>query len=118
MTSKSYQALGRLPKGVMNQTETAYAQYLELQKKAGGILDYRFEQVRFSMASNTNYLPDFLVINKNREVEFHEVKGRWEDDARVKIKVAQRQNPWFKFVAVMKKRVKDGGGWQFEEFAE
>ena len=118
MTSKSYQALGRLPKGVMNQTEKAYAQYLDLQKKAGEILDYRFEQVRFSMASNTSYTPDFLVINKDCEVELHEVKGRWEDDARVKIKVAQRQNPWFKFVAVMKKPKKDGGGWAFEEFAE
>ena len=118
MTSKSYQALGRLPKGAMNKTEQEYAAYLELLKKGGEILDYRFEQVRFSMASNTSYTPDFLVINKEREVELHEVKGRWEDDARVKIKVAQRQNPWFKFVAVMKKRVKDGGGWQFEGFAE
>lgn len=58
------------------------------------------------------------MINKDREVEFHEVKGRWEDDARVKIKVAQRQNPWLACRSAMKKRVKDGGGWQFEEFAE
>lgn len=115
---KSYQALGRLPKGVMNQTEKAYAAHLELLKQSGGVLDYRFEQVKFNMASNTTYTPDFLVINKNCEVELHEVKGRWEDDARVKIKVAQRQNPWFKFIAIQKQTKKDGGGWKIEEFNE
>ena len=116
--SKSYYALGRLPKGQMNATEKDYAEYLEMQKRNGDILDYRFEQVRFNLASNTNYAPDFLVINKNMGVEFHEVKGRWEDDARVKIKVAQRLNPWFVFVAVRKKTKKDGGGWAFELFSE
>lgn len=116
--SKHYLALGRLPKGTMNGTEKEYAGYLEMLKCVGKILDYRFEQVKFALANNTMYTPDFLVINKDREVELHEVKGFWTDDARVKIKVAQRQNPWFKFIAVRKQAKKDGGGWQIEEFKE
>lgn len=36
-------ALGRLPAGVMNQTEARYAAYLETKKQAGEILAYYFE---------------------------------------------------------------------------
>lgn len=114
----NYQALGRLPKGAMNSAEKEYASHLEMLKRAGEIFDYRFEQVKFALANNTKYTPDFLVINKDREVEIHEVKGFWTDDARVKIKVAQRQNPWFKFITIKKRTKKDGGGWQIEEFGE
>ena len=42
----------------------------------------------------------------------HEVKGHWEDDARVKIKVAATQHPWFRFLAVKAGKT----GWQYETF--
>ena len=45
------------------------------------------------------------------EVEIHEVKGFWMDDARVKIKVASEMFP-FRFVAVTRK----AGRWEAEEF--
>ena len=61
---------------------------------------------------NQFYTPDFLVILADGRIELHEVKGHWEDDARVKIKVAAAQKPWFTFVAV--KWVK--GGWEYERF--
>jgi hypothetical protein len=44
-----------------------------------------------------------------------EVKGHWEEDARVKIKVAASIYP-FRFIAVTARARKDGGGWVLEEF--
>ncbi|VEB42964.1 Uncharacterised protein [Chromobacterium violaceum] len=49
------------------------------------------------------------------EMEAHEVKGFWQDDARAKIKIAADMYP-FRFVAIKAKAKKDGGGWAVEEF--
>lgn len=51
----------------------------------------------------------------NGQLEAHEVKGHWQDDARVKVKVAADQYP-VRFVAVKSAAAKDGGGWHTEEF--
>lgn len=105
------QALGRLKVGEMNKTEAAYAQYLELLYRARDILWYRFEGVKLRLADNTFYTPDFTVLQKTCELEMHEVKGYWQDDARVKIKVAAEQYP-FRFIAVKKA----GQNWEREVF--
>ncbi|RUT30927.1 DUF1064 domain-containing protein [Pseudomonas sp. PAMC 29040] len=110
------QALGRLPAGVMNKTEEAYAAYLEQQKHAGQVLWYKFEGIKLRLADKTFYTVDFFVMPASRELEAHEVKGFWTDDARVKIKVAAGMYPVFKFVAIKKASKSDGGGWSLEEF--
>ena len=48
-------------------------------------------------------------------LECHEVKGFWQDDAKVKIRCAAAKFP-FRFVAMKKKAKKDGGGWESQEF--
>ncbi len=98
--------------GQMNKMEEAYAKRLEELRLTGQIEGYVFEAVKLKLASRTFYTPDFLVIAKGGFVELHEVKGHWEDDARVKIKVAARQFPWFSFVAITKKK----GEWCYEDF--
>ena len=108
-------ALGRLPAGNMNKTETAYSHRLEAQKRAGEILLWQFEALKLKLADLTYYTPDFLVVSKDGVVELHEVKGFWRDDARVKIKVAASQFP-FRFLAVKKQSKKAGGGWDVEKF--
>ena len=113
---KRFYALGRLPPGKMNQTETAYSRELELRKAAGEILWWQFEPLKLRLADNTFYSPDFAVMRIDRTIELHEIKGFWEDDARVKIKVAADRFPMFRFVALQKKSKKDGGGWSAEEF--
>ena len=55
-------ALGRLKTGEMNKTESAYAEYLEQQKRQGLILWYRFEGVKLRLADKTFYTPDFAVM--------------------------------------------------------
>lgn len=112
---KSLQALGRLKTGVMNKTEEAYCVDLAIRKSAGLIAWYRFEGIKLRLADNTFYSPDFAVMLSTGEMEVHEVKGHWTDDARVKIKVAAEQYP-FRFIAVKPKPKKAGGGWEVEEF--
>lgn len=101
--------------GELNKTEEAYRQYLEGQKLLGDVLEYWFEGMKLRLADNTFYTPDFFVLVASGELECHEVKGHWEDDARVKIKVAASLYP-FRFIAVQPLPKRDGGGWKTEEF--
>ena len=106
-------ALGRLKQGVMNKTEANYAGYLESRKYHGEILYYAFDSIKFRLADKTFYSPDFIVMKANGELEAHEAKGHWEDDAKVKIKVAASMHP-IPFVAVYWNS--KNNNWEFENF--
>lgn len=108
---KRMQALGRLKAGVMNKTEAAYAATLEARKQAGEMAWYSFEAIKFRLADCTFYTPDFAVMLASGQLEAHEVKGFWTDDARVKIKCAAEKFP-IGFYAV--KRL--GKAWEVEAF--
>lgn len=95
----------------MNQTEQAYANHLKMLYLGGHILKFDFEPEKLRLADNTYYTPDFRVVNREGMIEFHEVKGFWRDDARVKIKVAAEMHP-YKFVGIIKKK----GSWIYENF--
>jgi len=99
----------RQPKNGPNKTELAYSVHLDLDPEVEVVF---FERIKLKLADRTYYTPDFMVLRSDGSLEMHEVKGFWEDDARVKIKVAAEQFPVFRFVAAKKK----GGGWVFEEF--
>jgi hypothetical protein len=97
--------------GSMNKTEAAYSQHLEALKQAGMIARWDFEPEKLRLADRTFFTPDFRVILADGTIQFHEVKGHWEDDARVKIKVAAEMHP-YEFLAVQKK----GAAWKQESF--
>jgi len=93
----------------MNKTESAFAQYCELLKRAGEIFDYRFEPMKFMLAGNiegkhnaVTYLPDFLIVYSDH-FELAETKAKnkdWtsmKDDARCKINIAAELFPWFRW---------------------
>lgn len=111
MSKLTYQALGRLKSGQMNQTEKRYSDRLELLKRAGEILWYEFEPANLRLADKCFYKVDFLVLTKDSALEVHEVKGFLTDDALVKIKAAAEKFP-FKFIMVqyIKKQ------WEVREF--
>lgn len=109
------QALGRMKTGDMNKTEQAYEKLLKEWQQAGIVAWYKFEGVKLRLADNTFYSPDFAVMLTSGNLEMHEVKGFWQDDARAKIKIAADIYP-FRFIAVKPKAKKDGGGWEVEEF--
>ncbi len=105
--SKPIRARGRPRQthGSLNRLEADYASRLELKRLAGEIASYRFESVKLRLADRTWYAPDFLVIGTDGILEFHEVKGgHFEDDARVKIKVAAEAFPEFRFVVARRPR--------------
>lgn len=108
-------ALGRLKTGEMNKTEAAYDAHLGQLQHAGEVLWRKFEGLKLRLADNTFYTPDFAVLAADGVMECHEVKGFWEDDARVKVKVAASLYP-FRFKAVTVRAKKHGGGWSVEEF--
>lgn len=97
--------------GVMNSWEKRYALCLEARQQLKEIQWFAFDAIKFRLAEKTFYTPDFLVMLDDGTIEVHEVKGFWEDDARVKIKVAADKFP-FQFIGVTLKK----GTWQFERF--
>jgi hypothetical protein len=109
-------ALGRLPTGTMNKLETAYDAYLWTLYAAGDVLWHKFEGIKLRLADNTFLTVDFAVLPRSGVLEMHECKGFWQDDARVKIKVAASIYP-FKFIAVKARAKKNGGGWEREELS-
>lgn len=119
--------LGALPKararqrhtpGQMNTYERAYAeQVLDPQKVAGEITAYWFERFTFKLADDCRYTPDFLVQLADGTLELREVKGFWEEDAKVKVRVAGEMFPIFTFIAIQRVSKKDGGGWQVRDFS-
>ncbi len=113
VTAKAYR---RKPPGTMNSLEAAYAAHLEKLRKEGEIIWWAYEPIKLRLANKTTYNPDFLVIRSNGDVEVHETKGRWHDDARVKIKVAAEYFWFFRFVAIQQQPKKLGGGWKYEYF--
>lgn len=62
--------------------EANYARFLELLKANGEIANWKHEPRTFIFAEaddgSISYLPDFLVITKGGQEEYHEVKG-WMD---------------------------------------
>ncbi|MBN9601833.1 MAG: DUF1064 domain-containing protein [Afipia felis] len=97
-----HRALGRLAPGIMNKTEAAYAQHLDLLVKTGDVLWYRFEGLKFRLADKTFLTPDFVVMTRGGLIELHDVKGFMMDDANVKMKVAADQYP-FEFFIIRKR---------------
>lgn len=98
----------------MNETETKYAELLETQRRAGEILFWRYESVKFRLADRTWYTPDFYIMRPDGTIEIHETKGWMEDDANVKIKSVAEKYPEFKVVLV--KLVK--GKWEYKIYRD
>lgn len=99
-------ARGRQPRqpGGMNKSEAWFLDWLRADPENMVI---RYEPIKLRLADRTYYTPDFLVIRGDGAVVFHEVKGGfWEDDARVKIKVAAETYPEFVFRAAVVKKVR------------
>jgi hypothetical protein len=90
----------------MNGMEAEYAVQLEARKRAGAIVAYWYEAQTMKLAHDTRYTPDFLVQLPNGEMELHEVKGFWREDAKIKAKVCASLYPYPVYIA---QRMRGGG---------
>lgn len=93
----------------MNRSERKYADLLELRRRAGELWRFDYQSIKLRLADDTWYTPDFIVYLAEGTIEFHEVKGYWREDARVKFKVAAATFP-FPFVAAKL----TGSTWTYE----
>ena len=108
-------ARGRITRrtpGVMNKLESKWSEHLRLEQQAGRVVDFWFETHKYRLADKTWYTPDFVVLNADGSIHVHEVKGFWEDDARVKIKVFAEKFFMYEVFAVSRK----GWQWVMESF--
>ncbi len=108
-------ARGRHTPGKMNSLESEYATQLEYQRLQGEIAWWRFEGITLKLADDCRLTPDFFVMLNNGELECRETKGHWQEDAKIKMRVAASLYP-FRFIAVHKIPKKDGGGWKIIDF--
>lgn len=110
--------------GEMNKTEKLYAEHLDTLLLSGQVLWWGFEKITLKLADDTRYTPDFDVLFFDGVFEFHETKHTWkdkntglkkphyEDDAKVKIKIAAELLP-FTFKS---KWLDESGTWVEKEF--
>ena len=94
----------------MNKTEAAFAALLDARQLAGEIDGYDFEPFKLRLGRDwkTTYRPDFAIYHVDGLIELAEVKGPagYEDDARVKVKVAARLYPRFVFAGYVREDMK------------
>lgn len=83
----------------MNVTETRFLhRYILPWMESGEITQWKFEGLRFNLGPGATYTPDFMVVQKSRQIALYEIKNRqiWED-AIVKFKWAREEFPAFTF---------------------
>jgi hypothetical protein len=104
--------------GVMNKTESEYADLLEVRKIKGDIIRFDFESMTFKLAKDCRYTPDFSVWMADGSMQFIDCKGAgpMDEKSRVKAKVAAELFPQFVFVIEQKQAKKNGGGWVQQVF--
>lgn len=102
----------------MNKLEKSFLDEVLIPRwRAGEIEEPRFEAIKLKLARRTFYTPDFLVNETSGNIVIYEVKGFWEEDARVKVKVAAYLYP-FRFIAVTRGKTKRGEPrWLYEDFS-
>lgn len=102
----------RKARGVMNATEKAYAQLLQVRLLAGEIEWWAYEAWTFVLGPACRYTPDFAVMLADGSLECHEVKGFMSDAARVKTRTFVELFPLPLFI--VKKVSKAKGSWQIK----
>ena len=109
-------------RGVMNKTETEFAEVLEAAKASGTIIDYWFEPFSLRLSAPpegqpARYTPDFMTLYPDGLTVIDDVKGSGPDDpaAIVRIKTAAEIFPLWKFCIVKKQTKKNGGGFIIKE---
>jgi hypothetical protein len=119
-------ARGRVRKraGEMNRTEQSFANKLQQDEAAGIIQWYAFEAMKFRLADNTFYTPDFAVLYHDGSLWLIDTKGTTkkdgkykpfvEEDAKIKAKLAAEIFP-ISFALAYRLPQKEGGQWVIEE---
>lgn len=100
--------------GVMNKTESKYAELLDARIKSGAVLSWEFEACTFKIAKDCRYTADFIVVLATGVIELVDVKGGGPIDPKSLVKIKAAASKFWAFQFVIEKLEK--GGWQRTEF--
>lgn len=81
----------------MNKTEARYSAELDWAIREGRIRWYIFGRFCLKLAYRTTYTVDFLIQRADGSLQCVEIKGKLEDDASVKFKLAREMFPQFEW---------------------
>ncbi len=97
-----------------SKLELDFAWELERRRLSGAIDEWRYHPLKFRIAKNATYEPDFLSRTGKR-FTIYEVKGSWKQkggrDSRTRLQVAAYMYQWFAWKGVTRAK---GGKWVFE----
>ena len=124
LSAKGVKPRPRHENGRMNAGEQAYARHLDALLEAGEIAGWWYELLTINVAEKLGLRPDFVVMQADGAIEFHEVKGgktvqqahgpAWtfwaEEDARVKLRAAATKIP-FPLIVVWPAKGGHKNGW-------
>lgn len=112
---KKQRARGPNGEKYRSELEREFHEWLKGRGKNAYASGYvEFEPIRLKLAERSHYTPDFVTADGFGRLFAWEAKGHWREAARVRIKVAARLFWMYEFIAVRKRKKKDGGGWEFE----
>jgi hypothetical protein len=84
--------------------EANYALYLDWLVSKKQILEWQYEQDTFVFEEikfgTRQYTPDFKIFNKNKTIEYHEVKGYMDSKSKTKLKRMKKYFPSVKLVLI------------------
>lgn len=85
---------------------------MEPLRLAGEVEAWDYEALKFRLADNTYYTPDFVVYRSDGLVELVDVKGSggWEQATRVKFKACAERFDRFVWVAQVERKGAGGRG--------
>lgn len=105
-----WREIGGVKKYYRSKWEANYARVLEFQRKQGLITSWLhepetfwFEKIRRGTRS---YLPDFKVTYPDGHIEYHEVKGWYDDRSKTKVKRMAKYYPEVKLRMIFAKDYK------------
>jgi len=119
-------ARGRVRKrsGEMNRTEASFAERLKIEQLSGSVLWWAFEAMKFRLADNTFYTPDFAVLYSDGMLRLIDTKGTTkkdgkykpfvEEDAAIKMKICAETFP-ISFAVAFRLPKSSGGEWVIKE---
>lgn len=103
-----WREIGGKRKYFRSKWEANYARYLEWLKEHNQIKDWQHENKTFWFEGIKrgcrSYLPDFEVENNNGSIEYHEVKGWYDDRSKTKMKRMAKYYPEVKVIIIFQKQ--------------
>ena len=92
--------------------EASYAAHLDHLKQLGQVTDWAYEPDTLVCAGGTKYTPDFRVELASGVTEYHEVKGFFRTQDRVRVREALAVSP---FDVILVSRA--NGSWTYKRLA-